>query len=109
MREEAEVHAEQDRNRRAFIEIRNKSDNAIYAARKLLKRTADSIDPGIEYGVNQAIEALEASYDREDPVATRAALTDLNRAAKPLATASTANQAAAEETGDISENQQEQL
>src|SRR5213080_1496977 len=65
MRKDAEAHAEEDRQQREIIEVRNEADNAVYRSEKMLKENADKIsgnDKGrIEKAVNAVKEALKGT------------------------------------------------
>jgi molecular chaperone DnaK len=80
MRKDAEAHAEEDRQRREEIELRNDADNAVYRSEKMLKDNADKI-PGnektkVEAAINEVKEAIKGS----DTAAIRAASEKLNEA-----------------------------
>ncbi len=65
MQKDAELHAEEDRQQREAVEIRNEADNTVYRTEKMLKESADKI-PGsdkskIEAAVNEVKEALKGS------------------------------------------------
>jgi len=65
MRRDAESHADDDKQRREEIELRNEADNAVYRSEKMLKDSADKIsgdDKGkIESAINEVKEALKGS------------------------------------------------
>jgi len=78
MRKDAESHAEDDKQRREEIELRNDADNAVYRSEKMLKDNADKI-PGnekskVEAAINEVKEALKGS----DNSAIRSASEKLN-------------------------------
>jgi len=80
MRKDAESHAEEDKQRREEIELRNDADNAVYRSEKMLKDNADKI-PGnekskVEAAINEVKEALKGS----DNAVIRAANEKLNEA-----------------------------
>ena len=50
MMKEAESHAEDDRKRREEIETRNKADQAVYGAERMLKDMGDKIGAGRSIG-----------------------------------------------------------
>jgi molecular chaperone DnaK len=43
MRQDAEAHADEDKNRKELIELRNNADNLVYSAEKLLKDLGDKV------------------------------------------------------------------
>src|ERR671918_871419 len=56
MMKEAESHAEDDRKRREEIETRNKADQAVYAAERMLQDTGDKLAPADKAAVETAME-----------------------------------------------------
>src|SRR5213075_3099021 len=46
MTKDAESHAEEDKKRREEIELRNRADQAVYGAERLVKDTADKLSAG---------------------------------------------------------------
>ena len=45
MMREAESHADEDKKRREEIETRNRADQAVYGAERMLKDTGDKLAP----------------------------------------------------------------
>ncbi|HET7625216.1 MAG TPA: molecular chaperone DnaK [Verrucomicrobiae bacterium] len=65
MRKDAELHADEDKQKKEEIETRNEVDNLVYRSEKLLKDNADKISGDVkgkvETAVNEAKEALKGS------------------------------------------------
>ncbi len=80
MRKDAELHAEEDKQKKEEIETRNEADSAVYRSEKMLKDNKDKIsdsDKGkIEAAVNEVKEALKGS----DSAAVKSASEKLNEA-----------------------------
>lgn len=80
MRKDAELHADEDRQRKEEIEARNDADNAVYRTEKLLKESAAKMSPAdkskIEGAVNEVKEALKGT----DTAAIKSASEKLNEA-----------------------------
>jgi len=80
MMREAESHADEDKKRRDDIETRNRADQAVYGAERMIKDTGDKLSAtdkqGIEYGIDQVKKALENT----DPSALQTALDQLTQA-----------------------------
>ncbi len=80
MRKDAELHAEEDKQKKEEIETRNEADNTVYRSEKMLKDNADKIsadDKGkIESAVNEVKEALKGS----DTTAIKSSSDKLNEA-----------------------------
>ncbi|MBA4147951.1 MAG: molecular chaperone DnaK [Verrucomicrobia bacterium] len=86
MRKDAELHAEEDKQRREEIETRNEADNTVYRTEKLLKDSGDKISADgkakIEGPLNEVKEALKGS----DSAAIKSASEKLNAAWQEVST-----------------------
>src|SRR5205814_1778598 len=69
MMKEAEAHAEEDRKRREEIEARNKADQAVYGAERLIKDTGDKLSAADRQAIETAIEALKKANEGGDAAA----------------------------------------
>ncbi len=61
MMKDASAHAEEDKNRREEIETRNRADQAVYAADKMLQDMGAKLTADDKSAVESAIEALKAA------------------------------------------------
>jgi len=66
MRQEAELHAEEDRKRRDLIEARNRADNMVYSAEKTLKDLGDKVPADLKQQVEEAANKVREVKDSED-------------------------------------------
>ena len=82
MTQDAEVHAEEDKQRRETVELVNRADNAAYGAEKLLTDQEDKIDDEMKVELQSLIEALRAELTKDDKDAAliETKMTDLNAA-----------------------------
>ncbi len=64
MVKEAELHAEEDRKRKAEIEARNKADNAHYQVQKFLQDNGDKLSDEDKKTLQEQMDALQAALDR---------------------------------------------
>ena len=78
MRKDAESHAEDDRQRREEVEIRNEADNAIYRSEKLIRETGDKLPPDAKTKIQTAGEAVKEALKGTELAAIRAASEKLN-------------------------------
>jgi molecular chaperone DnaK len=80
MKKDAELHAEEDKQKKEEIETRNEADNAVYRSEKMLKDNADKISADdkakIETAANEVKEALKGN----DTAAIKAASDKMNEA-----------------------------
>jgi molecular chaperone DnaK len=73
MMRDAESHAEEDRRRKEEIETRNRADQAIYAAERLVKDSGDKIPASDRGAIESAIADLRKAVESNDaPAMTRA-------------------------------------
>jgi len=63
---DAEVHADEDRQRREVIGVRNSADTLLYSAEKSLRGAADKIDQALWADVEAKIMALRNTLESED-------------------------------------------
>lgn len=80
MVKEAEAHAEEDKNRREMIEIRNQADTAVYSVEKTLKDLGDNLSEEEKAGITQAKEELQKAIDSEDIEEIKAKMKALDEA-----------------------------
>ncbi|MBW8866155.1 MAG: molecular chaperone DnaK [Acidobacteria bacterium] len=77
MMKEAESHAEDDKKRREEIELRNRADQAVYGAERLLKDTGDKVSASDKSAIESAMEAVKQASAGTDPAAIQRALDQL--------------------------------
>ncbi|HEV8209163.1 MAG TPA: molecular chaperone DnaK [Vicinamibacterales bacterium] len=77
MMREAEAHADEDKKRKEEIEVRNRADQAVYGAERLLKDTGDKLSAADKQAVEQAMEALKKANEGTDAAAIQTALDQL--------------------------------
>jgi molecular chaperone DnaK len=88
MMKDAESHAEEDRRRRDEIEVRNRADQTVYAAEKMLQDMGDKLPASDKSAVESAIGELKNAVSSNDPAAMNRAMEQLtqvqHRAAEAL-------------------------
>jgi molecular chaperone DnaK len=77
MMKDAESHAEDDKRRREEIETRNRSDQAVYGAERLIKETGDKLSASDRQSIEAAIEAVKKANEGTDAAAIQQALDQL--------------------------------
>ncbi|MGD9188384.1 MAG: molecular chaperone DnaK [Desulfobacteraceae bacterium] len=63
---EAELHAEEDKQRKELVEARNHADSLIYSTEKSLKELGDKVDADTKSKVESAMEALKKSIEGDN-------------------------------------------
>src|SRR5437899_1420072 len=81
---DAESHAEEDRRRREFVELRNHADQLVYATEKLLKEHGSTVSEATRKAVEEKLEALRKVLTTDDISELRAAIDALNQAAQQI-------------------------
>jgi molecular chaperone DnaK len=66
MMKDADAHAEEDRKRREEIETRNRADQAVYGAEKMLQEMGDKLAASDKAAVESAIESLKTAMTAND-------------------------------------------
>ncbi len=82
MKQDAELHAEEDQQRRASIELRNVAESTAYRAEKLIGEQEDKLDEETKATLQAKIQALRDALAAEpaDDDAIQTAMDDLNGA-----------------------------
>jgi len=85
MRRDAEEHAEEDEQRKALAEARNKAEQMIYTVKKTLEEHGDKATPEERLDIEQEITALEGVMKSDDAAKITASMEKLMHASHKLA------------------------
>jgi molecular chaperone DnaK len=85
MMREAEAHAEEDRQRRADVEVRNNADNVVFQTEKLLKENGDKVEPAEKEKIEVALTALKEALAGTDIEVVKSAHESLIEASQEFA------------------------
>jgi molecular chaperone DnaK len=80
MTRDAESHADEDKKRREEIELRNRADQAAYAAERMLKDTGDKLSAADKKEIESALEAVKTANAGTDAAAIQRAFDKLTAA-----------------------------
>ena len=80
MMKDAESHAEEDKKRREEIETRNRADQSVYAAEKMLQDMGAKLPPADKAAVESAIESLKTAMNNNDSAGMTRAMEQLTQA-----------------------------
>src|SRR5215213_5236162 len=94
MRKDAELHAEEDRQRKELIEVRNNADNTVYAAEKALREFGDKVPAEIRSEVETKVSDVKKVAENEDAAAIKAATEALSESIQKIGGAVYQGQAA---------------
>jgi molecular chaperone DnaK len=78
MKKDADLHAEEDKQRREEIETRNQADNAVYRSEKMLKETGDKLQGDSKSKIESATNELKEALKGSDAAAIKTASDKLN-------------------------------
>jgi molecular chaperone DnaK len=82
---DAESHADEDKQRRALIEDRNKLDTLVYSSEKSLGEHAQKLPAAEKSQLDDALAAAKKALEGEDHGAIKSALENLTKASHKLA------------------------
>jgi molecular chaperone DnaK len=103
MIKDAEAHAEEDRQRREAIELRNQADTLVYQTDKTMKEHGEKLDEATRADIEQALTELREALKGEDNEAVRTRMEALASTSQQLAQAiyqATADEGAAASSDD---------
>ena len=80
MTKDAESHAEEDKKRRDEIELRNRADQAVYGAERMLKDTGDKLASADKSAIESAMENVKKAMEGTDSAGIQRALDQLTSA-----------------------------
>ena len=86
MRQDGELHAEDDRKRKAELETRNEADNAVYRTGKMVKDNADKLSAADKGKLETATDAVKEALKGTDTAAIKTASEKLNQTWQAVST-----------------------
>src|SRR6187401_1499693 len=93
MMREAESHSDEDKKRREEIEVRNRADQAIYTAERMLKDAGDKIPISDKNAIENAMGELKKAIESNDTAAMSKSMDELMQAQHKASEALYKNQA----------------
>jgi molecular chaperone DnaK len=66
MTKEAESHAEEDKKRREEVELRNRADQAVYGAERMIKDAGEKLPSSDKVAIEAAMEAVRKASESND-------------------------------------------
>jgi molecular chaperone DnaK len=103
---DAELHAEEDRNKKELVDARNTADALIYTTEKSVAEMADKVDSATKAEVEHAVNNLRGAIEGEDSAEIRRLTEELTQASHKLASSmyQHASQSSAQQSGGSAEN-----
>ncbi len=84
---DAEMHAEEDKQKRELVEARNSADALIYSTEKSIKDLGDKVDSDTKTKIEESITALRKAMEGEDAAEITRVSEELTQASHKLAEA----------------------
>ena len=103
MVKDAEQYAEEDRQRREAVDVRNQGDSLVHTTEKFLAENGDKVGDDLKAEVQADVDALKETLNGEDTEAIKAATGKLAESSQKLGTAlyeAAAAEAASAPSGD---------
>jgi molecular chaperone DnaK len=96
---DAEVHAEEDKKKRALVDARNHADSLIYQTEKSMRELGDKVDSDVKSNIEGAIERLKKAMEGTDPEEIKRLSEELMQSSHKLAEAMYAKASGAQQAG----------
>jgi molecular chaperone DnaK len=80
MMKEAESHVDEDRRRKEEVEVRNRADQAVYAAEKMMKDAGEKLTSADRQPIEAAVGDLKRAIEKNDVAAMNGAMNALTTA-----------------------------
>ena len=85
MTSDAESHADEDKQRRELVDLRNQADHLVYSTEKTLKESGEKVDAADRANIESALSQLQDNLKEDDADAIRKSMENLTQAAHKLA------------------------
>jgi len=82
---DAELHAEEDRNKRELVDARNAADSQIYSVEKSLKEAGDKVDSGTKSEIENSIANLKRAMEGENTAEIKRVSEELTQVSHKIA------------------------
>jgi len=109
MREEAELHADEDAKKKELADEKNTAEMMIFSAEKSLKEYGDKVTPEIKTSVEEKLAAVRTAKEGTDIVAIKSALEALSTELSKIGEAMAKEAPAADQAQTTTEPQGEEI
>ena len=107
MKQDAALHADEDKKKRELIDVRNGADSLVFTAEKAVKDAGDKIPADVKKEVEEKIEAVKKVKDGEDKDAIKKATDDLGQTIQKIGQAMYGSTGSPQGKGSESASQQD--
>jgi molecular chaperone DnaK len=84
MRQDAEAHAADDKQRREVVDLKNKGDTLVYQTEKVLKEHGDKVPPQDRGNIESALNQLKEALKGDDRKAIEKSMESVNEASQAI-------------------------
>jgi molecular chaperone DnaK len=84
MTKDAQIHVEEDKKRRAVVDLKNQSDQLVYSTEKTLKEHGEKVSAETRGNIENALNNLKEASKGEDGDAIKKAMENLGQVAQEL-------------------------
>ncbi|MDP3710558.1 MAG: molecular chaperone DnaK [bacterium] len=78
MKKDAQLHADEDRQKRELVDLRNQADSIIYTSEKSLRDAGEKVDPAMKKDIEEKVEILKKTKDGQNGNEIKSALSNLS-------------------------------
>jgi molecular chaperone DnaK len=96
---DAEMHAEEDKQKRELVDARNMADSLIYSTEKSVKEAGDTLDEATKGDIEKAVENLKKAMEGDNTEEIKRLTEELTQASHKLAEAMYAKASAEQQQG----------
>lgn len=87
MKHEAELHAEEDKNKRELVDLKNNAEAIVYQTEKVLKEHGEKAPEDVKKQVEEKLEALKKIKDTDDKDGIKRAVDEMNEVVSKIGAA----------------------
>jgi molecular chaperone DnaK len=84
MKQDAEAHAAEDKERRELVDLKNRADAVVIQTRKALEEHGGKVGADVRGRIESAMSSLESKIKGDDKAAIQASLSELEKASMEL-------------------------
>jgi len=108
LRQEAEVHKEEDQKKRELIEAKNLAENLIYTSEKAIKDAGEKLPDDVKLPIEEKIKALKEAKEKDDLEPIKAATEALSAEIQKIGQHMSQQQPDANQEGDDQPQKEQQ-
>ena len=84
LKQEAALHAEEDKKKKELVEMKNQAESSVYLAEKTLKENSDKIAQDLKDSLTGKIEKLKSVKEGDSAEEIKSAISELSQAVQDI-------------------------